>query len=75
MLPLNPFRKLVSLLPDPPLLVGVVESVTTTGAVITLPDGGRLTVRGEAVQGQSVFVRDGVIEGVAPALVAVVIEV
>jgi len=75
MLPLNPFRKLVSLLPDPPLLVGVVESLTDTGAVILLPDGGRLTARGEAIQGQSVFVRDGVIEGQAPALSVVVIEV
>ena len=37
-------------------------------ATITLPGGGVLQARGQATVGQRVFVRDGVIEGEAPAL-------
>jgi len=37
-------------------------------ATITLPGGGKLQARGEATQGQRVFVRDGAIEGPAPEL-------
>ncbi len=75
MLPLNPYRQLVALLPEPPLLVGTVESITDTGAVIILPDGGRLTVRGDTTTGQKVFIRNGIIEGIAPDLPTEMIEV
>lgn len=64
-----------SLLPDPPLLVGVVESVSGGVATLTLPDGATATARGDATVGQRVFFRDGAIEGPAPGLTTVVIEI
>ena len=66
------FKKLI---PNAPLLVGEVVAVYTGGAAVTLQGGGTLRVRGVATVGQRVFVRDGVIEGAAPALTLVEIEV
>jgi hypothetical protein len=40
-----------------------------------LPDGALVSVRGEAVLNQHVFIRDGVIEGPAPEMTAVLIEI
>ena len=71
----NLWKRLKQLLPESPLLVGTVASVSTYGAVVTLPDGSTLAVRGEATVGQSVFVRDGLIEGPAPALSVTMIEI
>ena len=71
----NLFTLLKSILPDSPLLVGVVQSVVTGGCYVELPTGGILFVRGAASVGNSVFVRDGVIEGIAPSLTVEVIEV
>lgn len=64
-----------ALLPDNTLRVG--EVVGTAGGVahIALPDGGQVSARGAATLGQRVFVRAGAIEGLAPALDAVLIEV
>jgi hypothetical protein len=59
------------LLPSDPLLVATVVSASGGLAVVELPGGARLTVRGAAVAGGRVFVRAGVIEGVAPPLSAV----
>lgn len=42
---------------------------------IELPGGGRVQARGEALAGERVFLRDGVIEGPAPTLPVDVIEV
>ena len=42
---------------------------------VQLPGGGVLQARGTASIGQRVFVRDGVIEGEAPAITPVDIEV
>lgn len=66
------FKKLI---PNAPLLVGEVVAVYTGGATVTLQGGGTMRVRGVATVGQRVFVRDGVIEGAAPALTLVEIEV
>ena len=66
------FKKLI---PNAPLLVGEVAATYTGGATVTLQGGGTLRVRGVATVGQRVFVRDGVIEGAAPALTLVEIEV
>lgn len=71
----NVWKRLKQLLPDAPLLVGVVDSASTYGAVVLLPDGSPVSVRGSATVGQHVFIRDGVIEGVAPSLTAVLIEI
>lgn len=71
----NLFVELIRLLPSAPLLVGTVDSTFTGGAVVVLQGGGVLRARGAATVGQQVFVRDGVIEGVAPSLALVEIEV
>jgi hypothetical protein len=71
----NLFQTLKQLLPDPPLLVGVVQSVELGGCRITLPDGGVVFARGVAQFGESVFVRDGMIEGLAPSLSVITINV
>ena len=71
----NPYRQLMDILPQRPLQVGDVVQVDAGTALVELPGGGRLTARGDATVGQRVFVRDGVIEGAAPALPIENIEV
>lgn len=68
------FRDLVG---APPLLIGVVVQHAGGGmSVVQLLGGGTITARGQAVAvGQQAYVRDGVIEGQAPALPVVPIEV
>ena len=66
---MNLFKQFLDLLPPRPLEVGTVQSIIASGiATIELPGGGVLQARGEATQGQRVFVRDGLIEGPAPEL-------
>jgi hypothetical protein len=72
---LNPFQALKSLFPDPPLQVGIVSAVSGDIATISLPDGGQLQARGSASIGDRVFFRNGVIEGQAPTLTYVEVEV
>lgn len=72
---MNLYKKLKSILPDPPLLVGDVAAFDDGTAIIDLPDGGQVTARGAATVGDRVFVRDGLIEGSAPALSVELIEV
>ena len=73
---MNLYRAFRDLIPEPPLLVGVVTSLIGTGAVqVTLPDSGVISARGAASIGATVFVRDGVIEGIAPSLSTSIIEI
>ena len=71
----NLFAGLRRLLPGPPLQVGEVIASGATEAVVELPGGNRITVRGSAAVGQKVFVRAGVIEGEAPDLPGYVVDV
>lgn len=71
----NLYRRLRDLIPDDPLVVGTVVSVSAAGALVQLPDGSQITARGEADIADRVFVRAGVIEGAAPALAVVTIDV
>lgn len=71
----NLYRAFRDLMPEAPLLVGVVTAVETGGCVIELPDGSAVFARGEASMGQPVFVRDGVIQGNAPMLPVIEIEI
>lgn len=71
----NLLAEFKSLLPDAPLLAGEVLAVAGNIATIELPDGATLTARGTATIGQRVFVRDGAIEGQAPSLTTVLIEI
>jgi len=71
----NVYRQFLDLLPARPLQVGTVTAVSGDQCTVELPSGGVLQVRGQAAVGDLVFVRDGVIEGQAPALSIVVIEI
>ena len=64
----NAYREFMALMPDQPLEVGEITSIAGGVALITLPGGGVIQARGEGTVGQRVFIRDGVIEGPAPAL-------
>jgi hypothetical protein len=71
----NPFVELLSLIPTAPLQVGEVVAAADGVATIELPDGAQVQARGEAVIGDRVFFRDGVIEGPAPTLPVELIDV
>ena len=74
----NLYRALRELMPEPPLQVATVTTVhnATGESTITWPGGSQQRVRGADVAADSlVFVRNGVIEGPAPSLMAETIEV
>jgi hypothetical protein len=71
----NLYRQFRQLLPEPPLQSGIVIEVGASRVVIALPGGGLIHARGEAALGQTVFVRDGVIEGEAPSLPMEIIDI
>ncbi|MCK6431904.1 MAG: hypothetical protein L6Q68_02565 [Aquabacterium sp.] len=66
------FRRL---LPTYPLQVAEVISTAGGQAVVELPGGGQMTVRGTGSIGAMVYVRDGLIEGPAPTLPVELIDV
>ena len=73
---LNLYRQLRELLPEPALTVATVAATHTDGTVtVTYPGGAQQRVRGTATVGQNVFVRAGQVEGQAPNLDSVTIEV
>ena len=65
----NPYSVFLELLPATPLQIATVTAIDGDIARLVLPGGGVLTARGVGVRaiGAEVFVRDGVIEGDAPA--------
>lgn len=71
----NVYRQFRQLLPDAPLQAGTVTEVAVGVVTVQLPGGGVLKARGTATLGQKVFVRDGVVEAVAPSLPLELIEV
>ncbi len=74
----NLYRALRDLLPEAPLQVANVTAVhpATGDSTVTWPGGAQQRVRGTGVPaGSSAFVRAGVIEGAAPDLPFVTIEV
>lgn len=71
----NPLAQFLALLPARPLQVGTVSAITGGTATIDLPGGGQVQARGTTAVGARVFVRDGAIEGNAPALLYVEAEV
>ncbi len=72
----NLYEQFRQLIPDPPLQAGTVVGVVGAGSVtVALPGGGLIRARGSAAIGQKVFVRDDVIEGVAPSLTLEIIEI
>ena len=71
----NLYRDLRSLLPGPRLVIGTVTVVETGRVTVELPDGSTVVALGSASVGENVYVRDGAVEGVAPTLSVVEIEI
>lgn len=71
----NPFVVLQELLAGPSLQVATVVSSSAGVTVVELPGGGTLQVRGDGTSGDNVFIRGDLIEGPAPALTVVTIDV
>lgn len=72
----NLFRELKALLPAPALQVATVASVNADGTVtVTFPGGAQSRVRGTGTVDGKVFVRNGLVEGDAPNLPAVTLDV
>lgn len=74
----NAYRLLRELLPEAPLQVAEVLAVhaATGDSTVTWPGGSQQRVRGTSVAaGLPVFVRNGVIEGAAPALTPLDIDI
>lgn len=74
----NLYRALQELQPEPPLQVATVVMVDYAAGTSTIawPGGTQQNVRGTSVAGgNQAFVRNGVIEGLAPTLTPETIEV
>jgi hypothetical protein len=71
----NLYSEFRALIPEAPLQVGTVMQVTGGVVTLQLPGGGLLKARGSAGVGQKVFVRDAVIEAIAPNLTLELIEI
>ena len=71
----NVYEQFLQLLPDAPLQIGVVTEVGAGVVTVQLPGGGTARARGSAALGQKVFVRDGVLEAIAPDLTLEIIEI
>lgn len=75
---MNPLQQIIGLLPPAPaLLVGQVTAHNGDGtSTVDLPGGRTLRARGQSVAiGLQAFVRGGLIEGEAPSLPFVTIDV
>lgn len=75
MLTNNVLKRLQKLTAPQPTAVGTVSSVSSGVAVVTLMGGGTVQARGSATVGQRVFVTDGRIDGVAPTLTYVEVDI
>ena len=72
----NIYRQLRELLPEPALAVATVVAEHTDGSTtVQYPGGSQQRVRGVADIGQRVFLRSGQIEGTAPSLTSITIDV
>ncbi|MDF9393806.1 MULTISPECIES: hypothetical protein [Methylococcus] len=71
----NLYEQFRQLIPDPPLQAGTVIETGSGVVTVQLPGGGRIKARGTAAIGQNVFVRDDIVEGIAPTLMLELIEI
>ena len=69
------YEQFRQLLPDPPLQTGIVTEVGSGVVTVQLPGGGVLRARGSADVDQRVFVRDGVVQAIAPSLTLEIIDI
>lgn len=74
---LNIFQRLQELQPQPALLIAEVLAVNADNtSTVQFPDGGQVRVRGTSVAvGQPAFIRNGIVEGLAPDRSATTIEI
>jgi len=71
----NLYEQFRQLMPEPPLQAGTVIAADVGSVTVQIPGGGRIKARGSAAIGQNVFVRDDVVESVAPTLTLEIIEI
>lgn len=72
---LNPYKRLVELLPQYPRLIGTVIAVDGADVLLEQLGGGQQRAVGEGLSvGDKVFFRNGAVEGPAPNLPEVEIE-
>lgn len=71
----NPLSALRGLFPQPRLQVGVVMQIVDGTATLELYDGSTIRARGSAAVGDTVYIRNNLIEGPAPALAVIEIEI
>lgn len=71
----NVYEQFRQLLISPPLQVGTVSEIGAGVVTVQLPGGGTVKARGSASLGARVFVRDGVLQAVAPNLILEIIEI
>lgn len=71
------YRALRQLLPQPAVLIADIVAINADNtSTVEFPDGSQQRVRGTSVAvGQPAFVRNGIVEGLAPAREATTIEV
>ena len=74
---MNIFRRLQELTPQPAVLIADVVAINADQtSTVQFPDGSTLIVRGTTVAiGSPAFIRNGIVEGVAPSRTATVIEI
>ena len=73
----NLYRYLQELLPQPAVQIATVMAVNADNtSTVEFPDGSRISARGTSVAiGAPAFVRNGIVEGLAPSMTATVIEI
>lgn len=72
---MNLYKVLRSFVPDSPLQIGTILSSSNQSVTVQLPGGGVIEVRGAGAVNDKVFVRNGRIEGPAPSLTQVTIDI
>ena len=71
----NLFKRFKQIFPDAPELVGDVISADGDVLTVRLLGGGLVRARGAGEVGARVFVRDGAVQGQAPSLPLVEVEI
>lgn len=72
---MNPFKKLLSVLPSDAVDVGTITTVLSDGVIVELQSGGTIRVKGGGSVGQRVYIKAGAVIGAAPQLNGSTIEV
>ena len=72
---MNLYKLLRSFVPESPLQIGTILSSANQSTRVELPGGGIVEVRGSGAVNDKVFIRNGRIEGPAPSLAQVTIDI